>query len=91
MRVLLDVRNQNEVDAGMIPNALHIPVDELRSRIAEIPTQQAVYIYCAAGLRGYLAQRILLQHSFENVLNLSGGYNLWNICQKEELAFLPKN
>ncbi len=88
--VLLDVRTQKEVDAGIIPNALHIPVDELRGRIGEIPTDKPIYIYCAAGLRGYLAQRILLQHDFAQVYNLSGGYQLWNVCQKE-LALLPKN
>jgi len=88
--VLLDVRTQKEVDAGIIPNALHIPVDEIRGRIGEIPTGKAIYIYCAAGLRGYLAQRILLQHDFAQVFNLSGGYQLWNVCQKE-LALLPKN
>jgi len=88
--VLLDVRTQKEVDAGIIPNALHIPLDELRGRIGEIPTDKPIYIYCAAGLRGYLAQRILLQHDFAQVYNLSGGYQLWNVCQKE-LALLPKN
>lgn len=87
--VLLDVRTPKEVNEGIIPNALHIPVDELRSRLSEIPTQRPIYIYCAAGLRGYLAQRILLQHDFSQVFNLSGGYQLWNACQKE-IALLPK-
>jgi len=87
--VLLDVRTLKEVNEGIIPNALHIPVDELRSRLTEIPTQRPIYIYCAAGLRGYLALRILLQHDFTQVFNLSGGYQIWNVCQKE-IALLPK-
>ena len=42
-----------------------------------------VYIYCEAGLRGYLAQRILLQNGYEQVQNLSGGYQLWKAASTE--------
>ena len=42
-----------------------------------------IYIYCEAGLRGYLAQRILLQNGYEQVQNLSGGYQLWKAASDE--------
>ena len=81
--VLLDVRTCDEYNAGHIANAINIPVDELRSRLAELPKAKNIFIYCEAGLRGYLAQRILKQNGFEKVANLSGGYNLWKTCMAE--------
>ena len=75
--VLLDVRTNAEFEAGNITNAINIPVDEIRSRMQEIPINKNIYIYCEAGLRGYLAQRILRQNGYENIANLSGGYIIW--------------
>jgi len=83
--VLLDVRRVDEFEKGKIGNAINIPVDELRDRLSEIPKDKNVFIYCEAGLRGYLAQRILLQNGYDKVKNLSGGYQLWNAASKESL------
>jgi NADPH-dependent 2,4-dienoyl-CoA reductase/sulfur reductase-like enzyme/rhodanese-related sulfurtransferase len=80
---LLDVRTNAEFEAGHIPNAVNIPVDEIRDRMQEIPTNRPVYIYCEAGLRGYLAQRILRQTGYETVANLSGGYVSWKAANQE--------
>ena len=81
--VLIDVRTEEEYAAGKIGHAINIPVDELRSRIAEIPTGKTIYIYCLGGLRGYLAQQILSQNGFSSTYNLSGGYSNWKTCTKE--------
>lgn len=81
--LLIDVRRKDEYDAGSIEGAINIPVDELRNRLDEIPRDKRLYIYCEAGLRGYLAQRILRQNGYEEVANLSGGYNLWKTCTTE--------
>nr|WP_320057429.1 FAD-dependent oxidoreductase [uncultured Bacteroides sp.] len=75
---LLDVRTVDEFSLGALSGAKNIPLDELRNHLAEIPTDQPVYIYCAVGLRGYLAYRILTQHGFSNVRNLSGGYKTYS-------------
>lgn len=74
---LLDVRTSEECSEGYIKGAMNIPLDELRSRIKEIPKEKDVLIYCAVGLRGYIASRILAQYGFSNVLNLSGGYTTY--------------
>jgi rhodanese-related sulfurtransferase len=79
-KVIIDVRSPEEFAKGAIPNAINIPVDEIRSRMGEIPKDKAIRIYCQAGLRGYLAQRILMQNGINDILNLSGGYQLWNAC-----------
>lgn len=72
-KFLLDVRTPDECSLGTLPNAVNIPLDELRDRLAELPKDKMIYTFCAVGLRGYLAYRILVQHGFENVRNLSGG------------------
>ena len=81
--ILIDVRTEQEYLNGKIGDAINIPVDELRQRLDEIPKEQNIFIYCEAGLRGYLAQRILAQNGYDHVLNLSGGYKLWKSCISE--------
>lgn len=69
----LDVRTLEEFELGSIPGAVNIPLDELRQRINEIPNNKIIYVFCAVGLRGYLASRVLMQSGFKDVRNLSGG------------------
>ncbi len=83
--LLIDVRRKDEFEAGQIPSAINIPVDELRNRLDEIEKDKHIFIYCEAGLRGYLAQRILKQNGYNNVSNLSGGYLLWKSCTAEAI------
>ena len=73
--VLLDTRTPGEVARGAIPGAVNIPVDDLRERLDEVP-EGPVVAYCAVGVRGYLAARILTQAGRE-VANLDGGYTTW--------------
>ena len=72
-KFLLDVRTQDEFALGSLPGAVNIPLDELRDRMSELPKDRMIYTFCAVGLRGYLAYRILTQHEFDKVRNLSGG------------------
>ena len=72
-KFLLDVRTQDEFALGSLPGAINIPLDELRDRMSELPKDRMIYTFCAVGLRGYLAYRILTQHGFDKVRNLSGG------------------
>jgi len=88
---LLDVRTPLEFEAGTIPNAINIELDELRNHLVELPKDKMIYLFCEVGLRGYLATRILVQHGFE-VKNLTGGYRFWKSAygipvEKLEKAF----
>lgn len=76
--MLLDVRTSEEFAAGHIPDALNIPVDELRSRLMELPKDGEIVAYCQVGQRGYLATRILRQLGL-NAVNLSGGYKTYRL------------
>ncbi len=75
---LLDVRTREEFAMGAIPGAVNIPLDELRARLDEIPVDKPVLIYCAVGLRGYLAMKVLAASGFADVRNLSGGYTTYS-------------
>jgi rhodanese-related sulfurtransferase len=73
---LIDVRKPDEHSEGHIPGSLNIPVDELRDRLAELPAEKPLVVYCQVGLRGYVAARILMQRGY-SVRNLSGGFNTY--------------
>ena len=81
--MLIDVRTPKEHQTKTIPGAMNIPLDEIRRRFEEIPKDKTIYLFCEIGLRGYLAQRILRQHGYTNVFNLSGGFALWNVATTE--------
>ena len=74
--LVLDVRTDGEFAEGHLEGVLHIPVDEVRERLAEIPADRALAVHCAAGYRSYLAQRILINSGRDNVRNISGGYTM---------------
>lgn len=76
--MLIDTRTPEEFSFGSIPGAINIPLDDLRDRMSEVPTGKPVVLFCAVGLRGYLAQRILMGNGYRNVRNLSGGYKLYS-------------
>ena len=70
---LLDVRTPDEYHEAHLPHARLVPVDDLRDHLQELDLSQETVVYCRVGLRGYLAARILLQHGFTSVFNLTGG------------------
>ncbi len=86
--VLIDVRTREENRLGSIPGAMNIPVDNLRERIHEIPAGKPLYIFCAIGLRGYLASRILMQNGFMEVYNLSGGYKTYEAVTESKTGIV---
>jgi NADPH-dependent 2,4-dienoyl-CoA reductase/sulfur reductase-like enzyme/rhodanese-related sulfurtransferase len=73
---LVDVRTASEYAAGNIPGAMSMPVDEIRSRIAEL-TNKDVLVNCQVGQRGHTATMLLKELGF-NAVNLDGGYLTWS-------------
>ena len=74
--VLLDVRESHEFDVGHIPNAINLPLSQMRGRYAELPTNREIWTYCGVGQRAYFASRFLAQHGYQSK-NLSGGYSTY--------------
>lgn len=71
---LLDVRTPSEYRQGSLPDALNIPLDELRDRIGELDPQVPWVVYCRSGQRSYFAYQLLKGHGFQDVYNLTGGW-----------------
>jgi|APLak6261679142_1056127.scaffolds.fasta_scaffold00002_86 NADPH-dependent 2,4-dienoyl-CoA reductase/sulfur reductase-like enzyme/rhodanese-related sulfurtransferase len=72
--VILDVRTEGEFAKGHFAGALHIPIDELRERLHQVPRERRVVVHCRSGFRGHLAVRLLLEQGYTNVANLTGGW-----------------
>jgi NADPH-dependent 2,4-dienoyl-CoA reductase/sulfur reductase-like enzyme/rhodanese-related sulfurtransferase len=79
---VLDVRTQKEWDAGHLEQAVHVPVDELRNRMDEVPAGPLL-IHCAGGYRSYVAQRMLMNAGRSDVYNVAGG---WDMIQRVRKA-----
>jgi len=76
--VLLDVRSVEEVQTLSLPFAhdltiLHIPTHEIPDRLAEIPTDRPVAVFCSAGTRAAIVYAYLRVKGFEHVCILAGG------------------
>jgi NADPH-dependent 2,4-dienoyl-CoA reductase/sulfur reductase-like enzyme/rhodanese-related sulfurtransferase len=72
--LVVDVRNLNEYEASHLRGALHLPLDELRFRLEEVPRDRSLVVHCRSGYRSHLALRILKQNGFQQVRNLTGGF-----------------
>ena len=76
---VLDVRNANEYATGHITEALHIPLAELESRLAELAKykDKPLLVNCQGGVRSASACGILTKAGFTKLYNLEGGVNAW--------------
>ncbi len=72
------MRTAEEYEFGSIATARNIDVNQLREHLDELDRNAPVVLFCQIGLRGYLAYRILKQHGFTQVSNLSGGYKTYS-------------
>jgi phage shock protein E len=70
--LLLDVRSPEEFREGRIPGAVNIELDSLIGRLAEIPQDKPVILYCRSGRRSEMAAQILAQSGYRDIANLGG-------------------
>ncbi len=92
--LIIDVRTKEEHDLGGVPNAALMPLDSLREHLDDLPKDKEIVVYCQVGLRGYLAVRVLRQHGYARVRNLSGGLRTYAVVlgnQSDEDMFMPDN
>jgi NADPH-dependent 2,4-dienoyl-CoA reductase/sulfur reductase-like enzyme/rhodanese-related sulfurtransferase len=71
--LMIDVRSQNEYQVWHIPEAINIPLGQLRAHLESLPKDKPIFLYCRVGFRSYLAYRILVQSGFSEVKTLAGG------------------
>ena len=75
--ILLDVREEAEVMAYSIPNAINIPLGKLRDNLSKLDKSKKIIVFCAVGVRAYNGARILKQNGFENVKIYPGGVRFY--------------
>ena len=75
--VLVDVRNQNELDICKFDSALHIPLHLLTVRYTELPQDAEIIMTCHHGGRSMQAANFLINQGYRNVSNLVGGIDAW--------------
>jgi rhodanese-related sulfurtransferase len=88
--VIIDVRENDEWNAGHIDNAIHIPLNDIQNRLKELAKyqNQPVITQCRSGARSARAADILAKSGFTNVHNMDGGLNAW---QKANLKTIQAN
>lgn len=74
---IIDVREADEVIEGMIPNAIHMPLGLIESRMNELKLDKEYIIVCQAGGRSSRAAAFLESHGY-NVINMKGGMLAWD-------------
>ena len=75
--LLLDVRQDWETQLCRLPNAVHIPIEEIEARVAELSPEDDIVVYCHQGVRSAAVAEFLRASGFKSVQNLAGGLDLW--------------
>ena len=75
--LLLDVRQDWETRLCRLPNAVHIPIEELETRVEELNPDDDIVVYCHQGVRSAAVAEFLRSLGFKSVQNLAGGLDLW--------------
>ena len=84
--LLLDVREDWEVAIATLPGATHIPMGQIPDRLAELPRDATIVVYCKAGSRSATVARYLEDRGFARVVNLAGGVLAWQATVDGSLA-----
>ncbi|KRX04911.1 Rhodanese-like domain [Pseudocohnilembus persalinus] len=76
--ILIDVRTPEEYEQGTIPGSINIELDTIRDNLDKFPKDKKLIIFCQAGLRAYIASRILYGNGYKEVYDLAGGFKTWH-------------
>jgi hydroxyacylglutathione hydrolase len=83
---VLDVRSDAEWNEGHIAGARHIPLGQLRDRLAEVPRDGTVVVHCLGGTRSAIAASLLQAAGLPGTINFAGGYNAWHAAGRRSTA-----
>ena len=76
--MLLDIREDQEVAICSIDGSVHIPMNDIPAKLAELPTDTPLVVMCHVGGRSFQVTQWLLSNGFDNALNLEGGIAAWS-------------
>jgi rhodanese-related sulfurtransferase len=77
---IIDVRRQPEWDEGHIQGARLLPLHQLSSKLGEIERARPVAVHCKGGYRSAIACSLIQRAGFDQVMNLTGGFDAWRAC-----------
>lgn len=77
---IVDVRRPSEWEEGHIEGALLVPLHQLSAKLAEIDPTRPVAVHCKGGYRSAIACSLIQRAGFDQVMNLTGGYDAWRAC-----------
>jgi rhodanese-related sulfurtransferase len=86
---LLDVRTPGEYRQVRLDGAHLIPIDQLLSRVGELPRDRPILVYCTVGARSSQVFRYLAAQGYPEVYNLSGGLSAWQLRGLPVLKGVP--
>ena len=75
--LVIDIRTSQEWNTKHITNSINLPLNQLKHRIAEVPTDRRIAVHCAGGYRSSIAVSILNQYGITNLIELAGGITAW--------------
>jgi hydroxyacylglutathione hydrolase len=78
---VLDVRRPAELQAGHVPGARNKPLDKLVAQLSDLDRTRPVAVYCKGGYRSAIAASLLERAGFDQVINVTGGFDAWSQCQ----------
>ena len=76
--LVLDVREEWELQLARIPDVVHVPMNELPARLSQFTPGAETIVMCHAGGRSLRVAQYLANQGFTNVANLSGGISAWS-------------
>jgi rhodanese-related sulfurtransferase len=74
---VLDVRSPEEFKEGHVPGAVNIPYDQMAARLAEVPKDKDVVLYCRSGRRAGIAADVLAANGYTRLSHLEGDMPAW--------------
>ena len=86
--VILDIREDAERMVSKLPDAVEIPLGELRDRMDELDKDKTYVVFCGIGVRAYNATRTLANHGFKHVLVYPGGTRLYHATHKKPVPVI---
>jgi rhodanese-related sulfurtransferase len=75
--LVLDVRENWELEAARLPGTVDIPMMEIPQRLAELPRDREIVVMCHGGVRSLKVAHFLAQNGFSRLANLTGGIHAW--------------
>lgn len=79
--VIVDIRSEKEYAAGHIENSINLPLGHLDENLDGLPKNVPLIVHCEGGYRSAIAAGILMNHGFNNAMDLVGGYKAWAASQ----------